>query len=156
VQGAAPDMPFVRIEALAALTAPELQPWRLGMTMFLLFGSVALVVAMVGVYSAVAHAAAQRTHEIGVRIALGATRTQVVVQLGRTAAVVIGTGLTVGLVLALGLSPSVADLLFETHARDPLVYGIAAVVLILTSAAATLLPIRRSAAVDPLAALRAE
>ena len=52
-------MPFVRVETLGALTEPQLQPWRLGMTMFLLFGSVALVVAMVGVYSAVAHAAAQ-------------------------------------------------------------------------------------------------
>jgi hypothetical protein len=83
VQGVAPDMPFVRIEALAALTAPELQPWRLGMTMFLLFGGMALVVAMVGVYSAVAHAAAQRTHEIGVRVALGASRAQVVAHLGR-------------------------------------------------------------------------
>jgi predicted permease len=156
VQGAASDIPFVRTEALAALTAPELQPWRLGMTMFLLFGGMALVVAMVGVYSAVAHAAAQRTHEIGVRVALGATRTQVVVHLGRTAVVVIGAGLTVGLVLALGLSPSIADLLFETHARDPLVFGGAAFVLVVASAVATLLPIRRSAAVDPLTALRTE
>jgi ABC-type antimicrobial peptide transport system permease subunit len=149
-------MPFVRIEALAALTAPELQPWRLGMTMFLLFGGMALIIAMVGVYSAVAHAAAQRTHEIGVRIALGASRAQVVAHLGRTTAVVVVTGLAVGLVLALVLSPSVADLLFETHARDPLVYSVAAVVLAVASAAATLLPIRRSAAVDPLTGLRAE
>jgi ABC-type antimicrobial peptide transport system permease subunit len=111
---------------------------------------------MVGVYSAVAHAAAQRTHEIGVRVALGATRTHVVVHLGRTAVVVIGAGLAVGLVLALGLSPSIADLLFETQARDPLVFGVAAFVLVVASAAATLLPIRRSAAVDPLTALRAE
>lgn len=155
-QGAAPDMPFVRVETLATLTAPQLQQWRLGMTMFLLFGSVALFVAMVGVYSAVAHAAAQRTHEIGVRIALGATRGQVVLHLSRTAAVITGVGLTVGLGLAMSLSPSVADLLFETEARDPIVFGVSALVLVLTSAAATLLPIRRSAAVDPLSVLRAD
>lgn len=156
VQGASPDMPFVPVDDLAALTAPQLQPWRLGMTMFLLFAGIALVIAMVGVYTALAHAVAQRTHEIGIRIALGASRAQVVVHIARTAAVIIGVGLAGGMLLALGIAPSVADLLFETAPRDPAVYLIAACVLIVASATATLVPIRRTAAVDPVIALRAE
>ncbi len=156
VQGLTPDMPFVPIDALATLTESELQPWRLGMTMFLLFGGVAFVIALVGVYSVMAHAVAQRTHEIGVRMALGASRAHVIYSVGRSAAVVIVTGLALGLLVSLGVAPQLTDLLFETPARDPLVYLVAALVLCLAGALSALVPVRRSAVVDPIIALRAE
>ncbi|GMV21891.1 MAG: hypothetical protein AMXMBFR57_18400 [Acidimicrobiia bacterium] len=156
VQGLTPDMPFVPIDALAGLTASELQPWRLGMTMFVLFGGVAFVIALVGVYSVMAHAVAQRTHEIGVRMALGASRAHVIYRVGRSAAAIIVAGVVAGLLVSLGIAPRLTDLLFETPARDPVVYGAAALLLCLAGAFAALVPVRRSAVVDPIVALRSE
>jgi predicted permease len=156
VQAASPDMPFVPVDDLGTLTAPQLQPWRLGMTMFLLFGGIALLIAVVGIYSAMAHAVAQRTHEIGIRLALGASRGRVILQVSRSAAFVVIAGMVGGLLGAIGVAPQIADLLFETPPREPLVYVVAGLVLVLAGGVAAIAPIRRSAAVDPLTTLRAE
>ncbi|MEZ5320461.1 MAG: ADOP family duplicated permease, partial [Vicinamibacterales bacterium] len=156
MQSLQPDMPFVPVETMAALTSPQLQPWRLGTIMLMLFGGIALVIAAVGLYSAMAHAVAQRTHEIGVRLALGASRGHVAAQIGRRAVVTLAVGLGLGLLAAAAAAPSIAGLLYDTSPRDPVVYLTAAAVLAMAGLAAALVPIRRSAAIDPLRVLRAE
>ncbi len=156
VQSLRPDMPFVPVDTLEARVAPQLRPWQLGTTMFVLFGGVALLIAAVGLYSAMVYAVAQRTHEIGVRLALGASRAHVVGQVGRRAAVTIAGGLGIGLIAAAGAARWIAGLLFETSPRDGWVYVSVAGVLGVAGLAAAIVPVRRSAAVDPLSVLRTE
>jgi len=107
-------------------------------------------------YSVMAYWVSQRTHEIGVRMALGAQRSDVVrlVAVQSTRAVV--AGLVIGGVAALVASRWITDMLYETSPHDPLVYGAAGLVLSLAAAVASIVPARRSTAVDPAQAIRTE
>jgi putative ABC transport system permease protein len=156
LQSLEPDMPFVPADTLEALTAPQLQSWRLGSTMFLIFGGIALVIAGVGLYGAMAYTVSLRTPEIGIRLALGASRRHVTAQIARHGAASVAAGLALGLLLAAFSTRWLADLLYETSPRDPLVFALVAMVLAAASLAAAVGPVRRSAAVDPLSILRAE
>jgi putative ABC transport system permease protein len=156
LQRLSPNMPFVQVKPFIDLVAPQLRPWRLGATMFTLFGAMALVIAAVGLYSVMAYWVSQRTHEIGVRMALGARRADVVRLVVSQASRPIATGLLLGGAAAALSSRWVGDMLYETSARDPWVYGTAAVVLAIAALAASVVPARRSAAVDPASALRAD
>jgi predicted permease len=153
------DMPgssYVTVRPLADIIAPEMRQWELGATMFTIFGGLALLVAAVGLYSVVSYGVAQRTHELGVRVALGAqTRDVVRLVLGEglrlaVIAVVIGTAIAV---LA---GRWVAPLLFDTSPRDPAILAGVALVLVAISAAASAIPARRASRVDPNIALRAD
>ena len=124
--------------------------------MFTLFGLIALVIAAVGLYSVMAYWVSQRQHEIGVRMALGAQRADVVRLVAWQSSRAIGAGLIVGGVAAFIASRWLTDMLYETSARDPLVYGMAALVLALAATVASIVPARRSASVDPVQAIRAE
>jgi hypothetical protein len=156
IQALSPAMPFVQVRPYAQLVAPQLQPWRLGATMFTLFGIIALIMAAVGLYSVTAYWVSQRTHEIGVRMALGASRGDVVRLVGMQTSRAVVAGLVLGALLALASSRWIAELLYETSPRDPAVYGAAAVILMVAAAAATVVPARRSTAVDPAQAIRTE
>ena len=151
-----PGLPFVRVRPFSAIVGEQLQPWRLGATLFALFGVLGLIVAALGLYSVIAHDVAQRGHEIGVRMALGARRTDVarlVVGRGIRQALL---GIALGLVLAAVVSRRFADLLFQTSPSDPVIYGGVMVLLLVVALAATLLPARRASRVEPVAALREE
>jgi putative ABC transport system permease protein len=156
LQQLAPEMPFVEVRTFADLIAPELRPWRLGATMFTLFGGIALIIAAVGLYSVLAYWVSQRTQEIGVRMALGAQRGDVVRLVASQAFRAIAVGLLVGGVLAAGASRWMADLLYQTSARDPIVFASAAIVLGLAAFVASVVPAHRSASIDPSIALRAD
>ncbi len=156
LQRLSPNTPFIEVSPYIDLVAPQLRPWRLGATMFTLFGAVALVISAVGLYSVMAYWVSQRTHEIGVRMALGARRADVVRLVVSQASRPIVIGLTLGGAAAALASRWIADMLYETSARDPWVYGTAAAVLIVAALAASVVPARRSAAVDPATALRAD
>jgi predicted permease len=156
LQALAPTMPFVQVKPYAELVAPQLQPWRLGATMFTLFGVIALVIATVGLYSVMAYWVAQRRHEIGVRMALGAQRADVVRLVALQSSRAVVAGLVVGGIVALVASRWLTDMLYDTSARDPVVYGGAALALALAAAVASIVPARRSTAVDPAQAIRAE
>ena len=149
-------MPFVPVDTLEALTAPQLQSWRLGSTMFLIFGGIALVIAAVGLYGAMAYTVSLRAPEIGIRLALGASRRQVVARIGRHGVASVAAGLALGLLVAAFSTRWLADLLYETSPRDPLVFATVAIVLATAGLIAAVVPVRRSAAVDPLSILRAE
>jgi putative ABC transport system permease protein len=156
VQGLEANMPYVSILSYASIVAPQLRPWRLGATMFTLFGAIALLIAAIGLYSVIAYWVSQRTHEIGVRIALGAQAPDVVRLVAWQAARSIGLGLVVGTAIALVGSRWVSGLLYATSPRDPAIYAMALALVIMSGGLAVLLPARRSASVDPAIALREE
>ena len=156
LQSISPNMPFVNVSSFQTLVAPQLQGWRLGATMFAIFGGLALVIAAVGLYSVLAYAVSQRVPEIGVRMALGATRPKIVALFMRDGLGVSMAGVTIGIALALLAGSSVEALLYETSPRDPLVFGAVVIALLLVAGAASVAPALRAARVDPSVALRNE
>ena len=151
-----PPMPFVMVAPYTQIVAPELRPWRLGATMFSIFGILATVIAAVGLYSVMAYWASQRTHEIGVRMALGAQAADVVRLLATNAGRTVGTGLVVGALVTLGLARGVSNLLYDTSPREPVIYLLAAAALGVAAVIAIIVPARRVTRVDPATALRSE
>ena len=151
-----PGDAYVTVQPLADIVAPNLRQWELGATMFSIFGALALVVAAVGLYSVTAYGVVQRTHEMGVRLALGARVGDVVRLVLAESLRLAGVALAIGLASALAVSRFVAPLLFETSPRDPLVLAAVAALLLATSVAASTLPALRAARVDPNRALRDE
>jgi predicted permease len=129
-------------------------------TMFSIFGAVAVLLAAVGIYGVMSFSVNQRTQEFGVRMALGADRTRILVSVLRQSSIQIVLGLTMGLLLALGLAAAggtgVQTQLFGVSARDPMIYGAVATLVAVVSLAATLVPARRATRVDPITALRAD
>jgi predicted permease len=156
LQALEPTMPYVSITPYSSVVAPQLQPWRLGATMFTLFGAVALLIAAVGLYSVIAYWVSQRRQEIGIRIALGAQSGDVVRLVAFQAARTIGIGLVVGGAVAVYASHWLTDLLYDTSPRDPAIYAVAAGLMLVAGVVAAFVPARRSAFIDPALALRAE
>jgi putative ABC transport system permease protein len=127
---------------------------RFSATLLGAFAFVALALAVLGIYGVMSFAVAQRTRELGVRMALGATRPQVVgMVLGESLRLAVA-GLVVGLGAALAFTRALRSLLFETSTTDPLTYVVMALVLLATALVAGWLPARRAARVDPAGALR--
>jgi ABC-type antimicrobial peptide transport system permease subunit len=130
--------------------------YRLFSWMFSIFGAIALALAAVGVYGVLAYSVSQRTHEIGVRMALGArgadVRRMITVQGVRLAAI----GIAVGAVGAAGLTQGLRSILFNVSATDPVSYVGVALFLTVVAIAASWLPARRATHVDPIVALRTE
>lgn len=120
------------------------------------FAGVALLIAIVGIYGVLSYSVSQRTHEIGVRMALGAqVRDVLELVLGR-AAMLITLGIALGVVLSLGLTGLMTTLLYEVRPNDPWTFGVVALLLAAASLFASYIPARRAARVDPLVALRYE
>jgi len=156
LQVSEPDLPYVRVQTLAERIAPQWRSWQLGATMLSLFGLLALVIASLGLYGVTAYGVAQRTQEIGVRIALGAGRRDVVGLAVTQAVRATAVGAAIGMLLALALGRAVASLLFGVTPLDPLSILGAVAVLLGVAAAAAWIPARRAAAIDPMRALRTE
>jgi predicted permease len=156
MQGLAPDLPYAEVEVLAARFADELRPWRLGAAMFGVLGLLAIVLAVVGLYAVVSFSVVGRTHEIGVRMAIGAGRGAVVALVLRQGLTIAVTGIAIGLGIAVLAGRFIASLLYETSPRDPVVLGGVAGFLILAAVAASLIPSWRAARIDPAIALRSD
>ncbi len=125
----------------------------------LLFGSfaaIALLLAIVGVYGVISFTVARRTHEIGIRMALGANPTSVVRLILRDALIPTTIGIAIGLGAALAASRSLGSLLYDIKPTDPATYILASAVLAAVGLAAAFLPARRAARVDPMSVLRAD
>jgi ABC-type antimicrobial peptide transport system permease subunit len=135
---------------------PQYRPWKLGATMFGVFGALALIVAAVGLYSVVAYLVADRTRELGVRIALGATGGRIVSQVVSNGVAVTGVGVVIGDVVAIFAGRFIQPLLFDVQANDPLVIAAVGVLVLVIGGVAAWRPARRAARVDPVVALRAE
>jgi putative ABC transport system permease protein len=151
-----PGASYVTVAPFADIIGDQTKSWQLGASMFLTFGLLALLLAAVGLFSVISYNVAQRTHELGVRVALGA-------QMGDLIRLVVSEGVTLGAVgVAVGCAIAVAGsrwmapLLFGESPRDPVIFGIVAAVLLSVTVVASLIPAQRAARVDPNRALRSD
>ena len=156
MQAMLPALGFARVRPLASVLDAVIRQWRLGATMFTIFGALALVLAAVGLYGAIAYDVAQRVREMGVRVALGAQSGDIRRLVLWQGIRVTGVGIALGIVVAFIAVRYVETLLFATPARDPIAFTVAAVTILLVAVLATLIPARRATRVDPVIALRSE
>ncbi len=134
-----------------SVASPRLTAWLLG-----LFALVALVITAAGISGVMALAVTQRTREIGIRIALGASRTGIVTMIMRQGMTLVVVGLVIGVAGALALNGLVASLLYATPGADPLTFAAVSCLLMLVAGAACLIPSLRATAIDPMLTLRRE
>jgi ABC-type antimicrobial peptide transport system permease subunit len=156
LQQGLPGLAFAQVIPLSTVLDPVVRQWRLGATMFTLFGSLALILAAVGLYGVIAYDVAQRTREMGLRVALGARAADIRRLVLWQGIRIVAAGVSLGVVVAFFTVRYVEKLLFDMPARDPLSFGVATLVILLVAAVATLLPARRATMVDPVIALRAD
>jgi ABC-type antimicrobial peptide transport system permease subunit len=144
------------VESLAEQVSENFNQERLVARLTGLFGLLALVLACVGLYGVTAYGVAQRKGEIGIRMAMGAERGDVVSMVVRSAMTQVGLGLIVGVPIAIAGGRLLAHQLFGVKNYDPIVLGTAVVVLGISALAAGLVPAMRAASVDPMEALRVQ
>jgi len=156
IRSAVPSLAFADVRPIADLVDERARSWRLGATLFGLFGGLAIALAAVGLYASLALAVRQRTPEIGVRIALGANPSSV-------ARLVLGQGLRlvalgwlIGAAAAMVAADWMRSLLFGVQPSDPTTFALASLVIALAGLAGSALPALRAATVDPVVALRAD
>jgi putative ABC transport system permease protein len=150
-----PDVPLRNIASMRELVDRQMAQRKLNMLLLGLFGLLGLVIAAVGVYAVIAHTVGQRTREIGVRMALGATRARVVAMVLRQACLLIVCGLALGGAAAWSLSAVASSFLFSVRATDPRAFAAGIAVLAASALLASLMPARRAARVDPIVTLKA-
>jgi predicted permease len=153
---AEPSITGIDMHVLSESLDDELRPLRLGMVSFALGGVLSLLVAALGLYSVMAYMVSSRTHEIGVRMALGATRWTIASMVVLRGAPLASMGIVIGLVISRAARSWLQLQLFETSATDPLVLGGAAIVLQSVALVACWLPARRAARVSPVEALKTD
>jgi putative ABC transport system permease protein len=151
-----PGVSYVTVTPMSTIIAPEIRSWKIGAIMFAVFGALALVLAAVGLYSVIAYNVTQRTHEMGVRVALGAQARDVVRLVVREGLRVVIPGVALGAIIALLAGRWVAPLLFQVSPTDPPVLVSVVLTLIAVAIAASWIPATRAARVDPNEALRAD
>ena len=156
LQTAMPDLPYVEARSLQEVVEPHYRPFRVGALLFGLYATVALLLAALGLYSVLAYAVRGRTHELGIRLALGAEPQRLVHLVVRDGLrlTLLGAGLGVGGALAGGRA--LASLLYGVPAWDPLTLGLGCGTVLAGAVLASLIPARRAARVDPATALRAD
>jgi len=151
-----PGASYVTVTPVSEILGTQTSSWKLGATMFVAFGVLALTLAAIGMYSVIAYNVAQRNHEMGVRVALGAQ--------GRDLArLVVGegvklgaVGIVIGAAVALWAGKWVKPLLFDESPRDPAIFAVVTLGLLLVAVAASWVPARRASRVDPSVALRSD
>jgi putative ABC transport system permease protein len=149
-----PDLPLFGILTMDQQLAQQRWAFRIFGTMFAIFAVIALALSSVGLYAVTAYSVAQRTQEIGVRMALGAQAAQVLWLILKRSIVQMAIGLTIGIAGAVGVSKLLASVLFQTGARDPILLIAIVSLLVGVSTAACVWPARRATRLDPVNALR--
>jgi predicted permease len=156
IRSAAPDLPYVEIQPLTELAKIETRSWRLGATIFALFGALAVALAVVGLYAALAFAVRQRMPEIGVRIAFGADPGDVARMFVRHGLTVAGIGWLIGAGATLALTRYVRSLLFDVAPGDVPTFAGASAIIVAAVLAGCFVPSIRASRIDPATALRTE
>jgi putative ABC transport system permease protein len=156
VQALNKDVPLFAVQTMSEQIADQLAADRVVAVLLSVFGVAALLLATIGIYGVVAFAVAQRTHEIGIRIALGADRHNILKLIVGQGMVLILIGGGIGLALALTATQLLKSLLFGVSATDPLTFVSVVFVLVGVALLACYVPARRALKVDPLVALRYE
>ena len=148
------DLPVSDVQTLQTIVDQALSPARFGMILIALFAGLALVLASVGVYGVISYSVAQRTHEIGIRMAIGADRGDVLRMVLWQSLALALIGVVVGLACAAGLTRFLAGQLFGVSATDPAIFAAVAGLLTLVALVASWVPARRATGVDPLMTMR--
>jgi putative ABC transport system permease protein len=156
VKGIDPNLPVSQVLTMTQVVSLSIWQPRLLAILFGVFAGVALVLASVGIYGVMAYSVAQRTHEIGVRLALGAQRGDVLRLIVVQGMKLTGIGTVIGLAGALVLTRLIQSLLFEVSTTDPVTFGLVATLLGIVALLACYIPARRATKVDPMVALRYE
>ena len=154
LQALEPNLPFIRVQTFGDALDPQIRPFRVGARVFTAFGILATVLAALGLYGAVSYSAVQRTHEIGVRMAVGARAPDIFHLVVRDAVGVVLAGVLIGTTVNLIAGRWISNLLFEVSPRDPVVLAGVSASLAAVAFLATLLPSLRATRVDPVVALR--
>ena len=151
-----PDQPIARISTMERLVSNSVSRPRFYMALLSLFAAVAAVLAAVGIYGVMAYSVSQRTHEIGIRVALGAQRTHILRLVLLQGALLTSAGIVLGICGALALTRYMASLLHGIEPTDPVTFTVISLLLIAVSLLACFIPARRATQVDPMVALRYE
>ncbi|MDE3130526.1 MAG: FtsX-like permease family protein [Acidobacteriota bacterium] len=151
-----PALAIFRVRSMDDVVSDSLGTSRFQTVALGIFGSLALLLALVGIYSVMTYAVSQRTHEMGIRMALGASETDVLRLVLREGGRLTLFGIVAGLAVSPLLTRLLSGLLYDVTPLDPITFGTVAILLAATSLAATYLPARRATRVDPLVALQAE
>ena len=150
------NIPLTQISTMRAVVSSSVKDWRFHATLLGIFAALALIIASIGVYGVLSYSVAQRTHEIGVRMALGAQRGDVMRLVLKQGARLALAGIIAGIVAAFGLTRLIASLLYGVKPADPLTFAGVAMLLLLVALLACYIPARRAMRVDPMIALRYE
>jgi len=150
------QLPITRVETMSDMAAESFAARRFNMSLLTLFAGLALVLAAIGIYGVMSYAVTQRTQEIGIRMALGASTRDVLKLIIRNGLSLVIVGVAIGLVGAFALTRLMATLLFGVTPTDALTIGVVSGVLVGVALLACFIPARRATKVDPLVALRYE
>ncbi len=150
------NMPVVDVMSMEQRVAESVAPRRFQMMLFGAFAAVALVLAAIGVYGVISHSVSRRTHEIGIRMALGAQPRDVLAMVIRQGVSLALVGVVIGLAAALALARVMAGLLFDVKGTDPAIFVSTTLLLVIVALIASYIPARRATKVDPMIALRSE
>jgi putative ABC transport system permease protein len=148
------NQPVAEVRTMDEVLLRSVAPQRFQMLLLALFAAIALVLATVGIYGLISYSVTQRTNEIGDRVALGATRGDVLRLILSQGGAIVVRGLLLGLAGALALTRTISGLLFRVQPADPLTFGAVALLLTLVALLALAGPARRASRIDPLRALR--
>jgi len=148
--------PVANVRTVEEIMDRQVQYVRLYVLLLAVFGSIAAVLSAVGIYGVMASSVVQRTHEIGIRMALGASRREVLGLIGRQALVVIGIGLVAGIAGSFALTRVLSTALWGVTATDPGTYALVSLFLLIVGSIACFIPTRHAMKVDPTIALRSE
>ena len=151
-----PDLPIYNVRTMASRVGESLARRRFSTLLLTMFAGLALGLAAIGTYGVIAYLVSQSTRELGIRMALGATPRGILLMIVRQGAIMGALGITIGVAGALALTPLMQSLLFGVRPSDPLTYLGIAVLLAMVALAATVVPARRAATIDPMVSLRAE
>jgi hypothetical protein len=151
-----PAVRWVTVTPISDILARQARSWTLGATMFIAFGLLAVALAAIGLYAILAFDVAQRTRELGIRVALGARRQQLLRSVLYRGGRVASFGIAAGLGISYAAAPYIQDLLFEVSPRDPGVLATVALALACVAIAASVLPGLRATRVDPVTALKGD
>jgi putative ABC transport system permease protein len=150
------NVPLFEIKTMAQRLNESIWPQRTMSTLVTIFGLLALLLAVIGLYGVLSYTVTQRTRELGIRLALGAQRSDILKLILRQGMLLVSIGVGLGLLLALALTRVLTGFLAGLGATDPLTFGLVAVMLLVVAMLACYLPARRAMKTDPIIALRCE
>jgi putative ABC transport system permease protein len=151
-----PDLPIARVVTLTTLVDSSMAQQKFSVYLVAIFGTLALILASIGMYGVISYSVAQRTREIGIRMALGAQPQSILTMVLKQGARLAGLGIAIGLVVAFGVGRLIANFLYGIRPADPLTFFAVTLLLMMVAFLACYLPARRASCVDPIDALRYE